>query len=171
MQPGCCLGTRLPFHCFVYAHKCLHGCALPYAAPSTHHTSEVSTVINPCDPNPCAQGFFCSINHMCQSEEQFACSPYSCQPGCIVGETPAFVLPTKSAVRVSLVASNESCYGYFNCSPLSSSSAVRASIVGFSSDGGHSQPLMKHCEDKTGCTINGSTYGEHLFLVVVFSQW
>ena len=135
-------------------------CTLLHTAPSTHHTSEVSTVMNPCDPNPCAQGFFCSINHMCQSEEQFACSPYSCQPGCIVGETPAFVLPARSAVRVSLVASNESCYGYFNCSPLSSSSVVRASHVGFSSNDGASQPLMKHCEDETGCTINGNVYSE-----------
>ena len=56
------------------------------------------------------------------------------------------------------MANNKGCYGYFNCS-LPSSSRL-GPTVGYLSDGSSSQPLMRHCEDNTGCTINGENYGE-----------
>jgi len=42
-----------------------------------------SLIDNPCDPNPCADGFFCSINRLCRSEDR-TCTSYECQPGCVV---------------------------------------------------------------------------------------
>ena len=77
---------------------------------------------NPCDPNPCAEGFFCSINRLCTSEDQ-SCTPYNCQPGCVVGTKPSIVLPKSGGVRVSLVShSRRRCHGYLNCSSTADSS-------------------------------------------------
>ncbi len=83
--------------------------------------SRIENVIsNPCDPNPCAEGYFCGINRNCDNEGQdLACTLYECRPGCLVGARPGIVLPKTSDVRVSLLSRPEyRCYGYINCSSI-----------------------------------------------------
>ena len=91
-----------------------------FLQPSLYGNSVISPIQekinNPCDPNPCAEGFFCVINRHCRSQDQ-SCTSYECQPGCVVGAKPGFILPEGSGVRVSLVSHSEMrCFGYFNCS-------------------------------------------------------
>lgn len=94
-----------------------------FLQPSPYGNDVISPIVdmidNPCDPNPCADGFFCSINRVCNSEDR-SCTDYECQPGCVVGAKPGIVLPRSGGVRVSLVShSRYGCYGYLNCSSAS----------------------------------------------------
>ena len=76
----------------------------------------LTSINNPCEPNPCANGFFCDIDRLCDIGDNH-CNTYRCQPGCVVGASPGITLPRGSAVRVSLSSnSNSRCFGYFNCS-------------------------------------------------------
>lgn len=89
-----------------------------FLEPSVYGNDVVSPIAsmihNPCDPNPCAEGFFCSINRMCGDDQ--SCTPFNCQPGCVIGMRPGIVLPKSSGVRVSLVSRTQyGCYGYLNC--------------------------------------------------------
>lgn len=88
--------------------------------PSAYGNDVVSpigdSVHNPCYPNPCAEGFFCSIDRTCEGNNK-GCTPFICQPGCIIGTTPGIILPKSNSVRVSLVShSQNGCFGYLNCS-------------------------------------------------------
>ena len=59
----------------------------------------VTMVSNPCDPNPCKRGHYCSINHLCLPGN-LACSHYICQPGCAIGGSPSLVYTGGSHVLV-----------------------------------------------------------------------
>ena len=78
--------------------------------------SPISTAINdPCESKPCSDGFFCSTNRLCNAGDQ-SCTPYDCQPGCVVGTQPTIVLPRSGGVRVALVSRSKYRYhGYMNC--------------------------------------------------------
>lgn len=75
----------------------------------------ITMINNPCDPNPCTSGFYCVINRLCDATVD-RCTPYECQPGCVVGNPPGITFIKGSAVRVSLLSNSTSrCFGYFNC--------------------------------------------------------
>lgn len=91
-----------------------------FLEPSIYGNDTISPIAhlldNPCDPDPCAEGFFCSINRICDDGDQ-SCTPYVCQPGCVVGTKPSIVLPKSGGVRVALVSHSSYRYhGYMNCS-------------------------------------------------------
>ena len=129
--------------------------------PSTYVTSGSSPISNPCDSNPCAEGYFCAINHECQSDRH-ACTPYSCQPGCVVGDKPSFVLPEGSGVRVSLVTETGrgNCFGYFNCS--SDFGTTQATTTEINALGGtrvlpsymSRRPVYSYCEKASRCHVD-----------------
>ena len=75
--------------------------------------SRIENIIeNPCDPNPCSEGFFCEINRNCDSD----CTPYKCQPGCVIDANSGTVLPRSSGIRVPLLSNDPCrCHGYVNC--------------------------------------------------------
>lgn len=91
-----------------------------FLKPSMFGSDVVSTlgdmIHNPCEPNPCTEGYFCSINRMCHENQ--GCTPFECQPGCVVGTSPGIVLPRSEGVRVSMV-DEYGCHGYINCSAVS----------------------------------------------------
>lgn len=109
--------------CDIIAPKSTEGHCISlnqFLQPSTFGDDIISTITeeieNPCDPNPCNDGFFCGINRMCDFTDQ-SCTPFICRPGCVVGATPSILLPESSGVRVNLVSySQNGCYGYLNCS-------------------------------------------------------
>ena len=111
-----------------------------FLAPSPYTTTQVSTISNPCKPNPCSKGFFCSVNHVCRSND-IGCPTYTCQPGCVV--EGHLLLPEGSAVKVVL-GSEDKCYGYFNCS-----SPKETIQFGF-----------QYCEENDSCSVGNDTYGE-----------
>lgn len=91
-----------------------------FLQPSLHGSDPISrienVIVNPCDPNPCGEGFFCEISRNCDSESQ-DCTPYECQPGCVVEANSGTVLPRSSGVRVPLLSNQPCrCHGYVNCS-------------------------------------------------------
>ena len=149
--------------------------SLPLPLPASVFPTEPSPVSykaaivieNPCDPNPCAEGYFCAINHKCQTREQ-GCTSFSCQPGCIIGDRPSFVVPEDSGVRVNLITdSSRSCYGYFNCSIVRQGTTGRpggtdeipAAIGGTALSGGF-QPVHNYCESGSTCLVDGAMKGE-----------
>ena len=143
--------------------------SLPHSlhpAPSSVTYKDALVIENPCDPNPCAEGYFCAINHKCQAREQ-GCTSFSCQPGCIIGDRPSFVVPEYSGVRVNLVTnSDRQCYGYFNCSTVRQGASERsgetpAAIGGTALPQGI-QPINSHCENGSTCNVDGSTKCEFL---------
>lgn len=91
-----------------------------YLKPSSFGNDVIApfstSIDNPCDPNPCTEGFFCDTNRLCDPGDG-RCTGYECQPGCVVGARPGITLPRGSTVRVSLISnSTNRCFGYFNCS-------------------------------------------------------
>lgn len=137
-------------------------------APSNVTRKAALVIENPCDPNPCAEGYFCAINHKCQTREQ-GCTPFICQPGCIIGDRPSFVIPEDSGVRVNLITSSDrTCFGYFNCSVVRQGMAESqfdgsddspAAIGGTSLSRGF-LPAYSHCENGSTCMVNGNTLGQ-----------
>ena len=91
-----------------------------FLQPSIYGNDAISPISgmidNPCDPNPCKEGFFCAINRMCTNNDE-GCTSYECQPGCVVGTKPNMILPKSRSLRVSLVPNSDNrCFGYINCS-------------------------------------------------------
>ena len=133
----------------------LVGCeanSLLSACPAPGLQRSSALLLNPCDPNPCTDGFYCSINHMCRSGD-FTCSAYSCRPGCMLGERPSFVVPSKSAVRVTLVSDTGSCFGYFNCTSevagsLPPALALDSGDSGYGDVVARNVPVLKYCEEE-----------------------
>ena len=70
-----------------------------HSEPSQKSKYEVSLVTNPCDPNPCKEGFFCSVNNLCRHGDH-ACSHYFCEPGCSLGDSPSLIYPGGSRIKV-----------------------------------------------------------------------
>ena len=143
--------------------------SLSLIEPSPVSYKAALVIENPCDPNPCAEGYFCAINHKCQTREQ-GCTSFSCQPGCIIGDRPSFVVPEDSGVRVNLITdSSRSCYGYFNCSIVrqgmtgrpGGSDEIPAAIGGTALSGGF-QPVHNHCESGSTCMVDGAMKGENM---------
>lgn len=94
-----------------------------FLLPSPYGTDVISPIASltddPCDPNPCAEGFICTINRLCSNGE-LGCTPYECQAGCMVGTQSAIVLPKSGGMRVSLVSHSQLRYhGYVDCSSTS----------------------------------------------------
>ncbi len=145
-------------------------CFILTAEPSDFTFRDVQRVTNPCSPNPCAEGYFCAINHRCQSDTQ-TCTPYTCQPGCVVGDRPSFVVSEGGGVHVSLVTNSErNCFGYFNCSQdnARSDNSYQVTALGGTEVTGGNSPVHLHCEEKMDCIVNGTTYSElqaHAFII------
>ena len=150
-----------------------------FLTPSVYGNDVVSPIAevthNPCDPNPCAEGFFCSINRLCDSDDQ-SCTLFNCQLGCVIGTRPGIVLPKSHSVRVSLVShSQEGCYGYLNCTTTAEDlckfmptcglyfwySHLHDFFFSVSNDGNrHIHPIMNdHCEEDEKCNFNETLYG------------
>ncbi len=141
---------NLQFLCFIFI-----------AEPSDFSSADVQRVTNPCSPNPCAEGYFCAINHRCQSDTQ-ACTPFTCQPGCVVGDRPSFVVSEGGGVRVSLVTeTGRNCFGYFNCSQANSQSdSSQVTALGGTEVTGGYTPVHLHCEEQKDCVVSNTTYSE-----------
>ncbi|XP_063243675.1 reversion-inducing cysteine-rich protein with Kazal motifs isoform X2 [Bacillus rossius redtenbacheri] len=74
------------------------------------------SVTSPCRPSPCNSSQVCLVNHDCSPGRR--CAPYSCKPGCKLGEVSQYMVPAGTLVLVPLSRSGllRSCHSVCQCS-------------------------------------------------------
>eukprot|EP00731_Ephydatia_muelleri_P007812 Em0004g150a len=122
----------------------------PFTSASTFTASDEALVTTPCDPNPCAAGFYCSVNHRCRPDVDPSCLTYTCNAGCQIGKSPSFTLPAGTAARVALYDGMD-CYGYLNCT-------LSGGIVATPSSAG--EPMAQICDHGVSCNLNGAVIAD-----------
>ena len=92
---------------------------------------------------------------MCRGGDH-TCSPYSCQPGCTIGDQPGLTVPNKSGVKVPWLTKDEEydeeCFVYFNCTK--DPDAPEDWDV---------QLDYQYCEKQDRCIVGNHSFGECIY--------
>ncbi|XP_066254159.1 reversion-inducing cysteine-rich protein with Kazal motifs [Euwallacea similis] len=85
-----------------------------YLTPSAAIYPRISgQVSSPCKENPCDHNEICLINRNCDHGAD--CKPYSCQPGCKLGEVSQYMVPHGSYVRIPIPNNPKGCLKICKC--------------------------------------------------------
>ncbi|XP_071445131.1 reversion-inducing cysteine-rich protein with Kazal motifs [Hetaerina americana] len=107
-------------------------------------THMVDLVTAPCKINPCGISEVCIVNRSCIPGKP--CLPYSCVPGCRLGELSTYVVPKGSFMQIPVSANmkDRGCYKVCQCSSASSliSSGGMTSVT---TNGVHEVAIVGQC--------------------------
>ncbi|GAB6027939.1 hypothetical protein CHUAL_002148 [Chamberlinius hualienensis] len=111
---------------------------LKIGTTSNSHYTHRDEVIFPCRPNPCNSSHICLLNRDCRIDDD-SCLRYKCVPGCRMGGTSHFLVPTGTIAYIPSSSLNSGCYKICRCS---SNSAFEECIT-------------LPCQSTDGCLIGG----------------
>ncbi|GFX27529.1 reversion-inducing cysteine-rich protein with Kazal motifs [Trichonephila clavipes] len=84
----------------------------PYLIQSEHVLTALE-ITHPCKPNKCDQHDVCMVDRNCLSNQK--CSPYTCIPGCRMGDVSQLIVPRNSFVRVPSKTRGPQCHMVCYC--------------------------------------------------------